>query len=257
MQLISKIISIPYPPPSLKIRDILPGTSQTQPEGRQKRRKNDLEYATAQKTFVVSLDVANALNMTRAILDTPGNRFVQMGNRQIICLSRLGHSDETIELILSFGTDTTYNTEIDIRSSKTLSNEMAAHAFKLIDSLYGMIRRSERRILAYQSAVSWLVSVADNTESEPSVLEEVSNYPDARVKAAVADNPNAPLAVLFKLANDSDTSIRYQLADNHNAATQVLEKLANDRDAHVAQRAKRTLSNLAALTPKTTLSSNL
>lgn len=255
MQLISNIISKSSQglSPGLKIRDVLSNCKNFQ---RHKKGRNEQDYSTAQKTFVVTLGVADAINTARAILDTPGNRFVQMGNRQIICLSRLGHTDETIELILSFKTDTTYNTEIDIQSSKPLPKDMAARAYKLIDSFYGMIRRTERKILSYQSAVSWLVSVADNTESEPNVLEEVSNHPDFRVKAAVADNPSSPLGVLFKLADEADTDIRYQLADNHNAATPILERLACDRDVRVAQRARRTLSNLEALTPPSTSRTN-
>lgn len=241
MQLISNII---LGSSHLKIRDILPNCSQN----RNRRERNSQEFATAQKTFVVTLGVADAINTARAILDTPGNRFVQMGNRQIICLSKLEQSEDTIELILSFRPDTAYSTEVDIRSSRPLPKPMAARSYKLIDSFYGMIRRTERKAMSYQSAVSWLVSVADNAESEPAVLEEVSNHPDYRVKAAVADNPRSPLGVLFRLAEDGETEIRYQLADNHNAAPPILEKLAHDKDSRVAQRARRTLSNLAALT---------
>ncbi len=242
MQLISNIFSS-----HLKIRDILPGCNQL--HGRNKRDRNSQEFSTAQKTFVVSLGVADAINTARAVLDTPGNRFVQMGNRQIICLSRLEQSEDTIELILSFRPDTTYSTEVQIQSSRPLPKCLAARAYKLIDSFYRMIRRTERKVLSYQSAVSWLVSVADNPESEPTVLEEVSNHADCRVKAAVADNPRSPLGVLFRLAEEGDTDLRYQIADNHNAAPPILEKLSHDKDARVAQRARRTLSNLAALAP--------
>lgn len=249
MQLISNIFSSSRS----KIRDILPTANCMRSFTRNRKSGDKQAYSIARKTFVVSVGVADAINMARAILDRPGNRFVQMGNRQIICLSRLEHSDETIELILSFtsiysgSTSTAYSTEIDIQSSKEVSHEMIARSYKLIDSFYGMIRRTERKVLSYQSAVAWLISVADNTESEPDVLEEVSNHPDHRVKAAVADNPRSPLSVLFKLALDGDAEIRYQLADNHNAAPPVLEKLAEDRDVRVAQRARRTLSNLSAL----------
>lgn len=249
MQLISQIndvLSCSTPGSRLKIRDILPAFQGQQ--DRHRRERTEQELSTAKKTFAVSLGVAESINAARSILDTPGHRFVQMGNRQIICLSRLRQSDETIELILSFGTNTTNDTEISIQSSKTLPKSLAANAYKLIDSLHAMVKKEERKILSLQSSISWLVSVADNTESEPNVLEEVSNHPDFLVKSAVAANPSAPLKVLFRLAEDSSTDLRFALADNHNAATPVLEKLAHDRDAHVAWRARLTLTNLSAIT---------
>lgn len=242
MQVIPKIVQSRH-----TIRDILSRHSR-----QVERQPTEIEERQpyAGKTFTVQMSVTEAIKVASEILDTDENRFVRMGNRQIICLSRIAGTEESLELIVSFAIRSTDTTEIKIESSRPAPKRFIAHSYKIIDTLHGLIRRVERKLCSLESPFSWLISIADNPEIDPSVLEEVSNHPDMRVKSAVADNPKSPLPVLWKLASDSNPDIRLQLAENHNAAPQLLQKLADDTDFRVAQRARCTLTDLLVSIPE-------
>ncbi len=67
--------------------------------------------------------------------------------------------------------------------------------------------------------------LAGNVEVTASLLEELAQSSDVRVRARVAEHPNTPLPVLFKLSWDESGG---------GQAKYCLQSAANQFDAHAA-----------------------
>jgi hypothetical protein len=92
-----------------------------------------------------------------------------------------------------------------------------------------------------KEAIGWLVKVAEHANTQPDVLDRLSQHQAPDVRIAVADNPSTEVAILHRLATDENADVRYALAENHNVEQTVLLILMGDDNPFVAQRAQKTL----------------
>ena len=100
--------------------------------------------------------------------------------------------------------------------------ELAKHSKspQTLDSLY--------KLTNHKFKLRFLYSLAGNTYSPKSVLEELSNHEYWGVRINVARNPKCPAEILDKLSSDPDTDVRLAVAHSYNCTLGVLQKLSND-----------------------------
>lgn len=83
------------------------------------------------------------------------------------------------------------------------------------------------------------IKTAQNPDTDPLRLKELSEHSDWRVRYWVAFNPNTPFAALAALAKDPVNYVRKGLIRHHNASASNLAALESDLDVdiryHVAQ----------------------
>lgn len=75
--------------------------------------------------------------------------------------------------------------------------------------------------------------LAGNPHSSESVIIQLADDADKRVRRRVAENPNVPASVLKKLAADESADVRIAVAEHKNLPESVLETLAGDADDDV------------------------
>ncbi|HMP53665.1 MAG TPA: hypothetical protein PKD05_19100, partial [Candidatus Melainabacteria bacterium] len=86
--------------------------------------------------------------------------------------------------------------------------------------------------------------VSENPNISASTLLELAKDRSCEVRLSVLENPKASDAVFELLAADESEDVRLGLSSNHNVPRAILEKLKDDENVFVADRAKRTLSEL-------------
>jgi chemotaxis family two-component system response regulator Rcp1 len=75
--------------------------------------------------------------------------------------------------------------------------------------------------------------LAGNPHSSDSVIVQLADDADKRVRRRVAENPNAPASVLKKLASDQEADVRIAVSEHENLPESALEILAKDPDDDV------------------------
>lgn len=78
-----------------------------------------------------------------------------------------------------------------------------------------------------------------------SILSELANDPDPRVRYEVAAKRKCPARILKQLANDIDESVRLRVACNAKAPEPLLEQLRHDPSSVVAQAVEERLNRIA------------
>ena len=86
--------------------------------------------------------------------------------------------------------------------------------------------------------------VSENPNISASTLLELAKDRSTEGRLSVLENPKASDAVFELLASDESEDVRLGLSSNHNVPRAILEKLTEDENVFVADRAKRTLSEL-------------
>ena len=75
-----------------------------------------------------------------------------------------------------------------------------------------------------------ILEEANNSNTPPEVLEDLSRDEDYRVREAVAKNPNTSPEILENLSHDEDQFVREAVAYNSNTPPEVLENLSHDSE---------------------------
>jgi hypothetical protein len=99
--------------------------------------------------------------------------------------------------------------------------------------------------LAQQQPAAFVGRIAENPNTLPETLQNLSTHPSEKVRAAVAENPQTPEAVLMELVNDEHVDVRYAMAENPNLPESVLLLLTEDENCYVSARAHRTINRIA------------
>lgn len=79
------------------------------------------------------------------------------------------------------------------------------------------------------------------------LLEQLSDYPCAAVRAAIAEHDHLPGQVAFAMSNDESVSVRYAIAHNLTTPKQILEQLTEDENPYVIARARLSLVTMDRL----------
>jgi len=79
------------------------------------------------------------------------------------------------------------------------------------------------------------LKVANDSDTSPDILSELSNNEKPDVRRAVARNSSTPSEVLNLLAGDSVDLVRYSVAKNPNTPLEVLKKLADDEEEYIRE----------------------
>ena len=87
-------------------------------------------------------------------------------------------------------------------------------------------------------------AVAENPSTPADELVKLSADSSSEVRQSVCDNPNTPPFVLELLAQDDCPDVRYSLAENSNVPAYILRSLMQDENCYVSHRAKATLNRL-------------
>ena len=77
-----------------------------------------------------------------------------------------------------------------------------------------------------------LIAIAQDENTSPSRLQELSQHHDSKVKGVVARNPSTPVEVLRKLAQEGEDASMYGLAANPSTPPDILRELLRWRDPY-------------------------
>ena len=69
------------------------------------------------------------------------------------------------------------------------------------------------------------MSVAENQNTQPDILDMLANDENDEVREAVARNSNTTINSLLRLASDERRIVRYAVTENENVTSEILEKL--------------------------------
>lgn len=78
-----------------------------------------------------------------------------------------------------------------------------------------------------------------------SILSDLANDPDPRVRFEVAAKRKCPASILERLAHDADESVRLRVAYNAKTPKPLLEQLRHDSSGLVAKAVEERLNRIA------------
>lgn len=103
----------------------------------------------------------------------------------------------------------------------------------------GVWREVVRRFPRFKE---WVVR---NKTVPVSILSELANDPDPRVRFEVAAKRKCPASILEQLAQDADEAVRLRVAHNAKTPEPLLEQLRHDPSGQVVKAAEERLSRVA------------
>lgn len=87
--------------------------------------------------------------------------------------------------------------------------------------------------------------VSENANVPSQSLLELAKDTSREVRLSVLENPKAPKAIFELLCQDESEDVRLGLSGNHCVPKEILEQLSSDENVFVADRANKTLAELA------------
>jgi hypothetical protein len=128
----------------------------------------------------------------------------------------------------------------------TLSEVIKNHGFDIAEVTESAEENTETSlaVLFPQDTIANLIRLAETPTTPASILEQLTQHPNTRVREATVENPNTPMDALMTLVNDEDADLRYLMAENHNLPLEIINLLVEDSNPYVSSRAQKTIRRI-------------